>query len=125
HALTREILAAEPHLVTESEAVQDRSNIVLRAEAISHRAKDGTPLLTDVDLSIRSGWCTAIVGPSGAGKTTLARCLAGLTRPATGRIRLGGVWLALSAWQRSREHRRHVQYVHQDARAAFDQRKSV
>lgn len=125
HDRTREILAAEPHLVTETDVVRPRPSAVLHAEAIGHRAKDGTALLIGVDLTVRSGWCAAIVGPSGSGKTTLARCLAGLIRPDTGRIRLGDVRLAPSARHRTREHRRHVQYVHQDVRASFDQRKSV
>lgn len=46
-----------------------------------------------VDLDCRAGELTAIVGPSGAGKTTLIRMLAGLERPDRGRIALGGdVW---------------------------------
>ena len=45
-----------------------------------------------VDLTLEPG-VTALVGPSGAGKTTLLRLVAGLARPDTGTIRLGGVVL--------------------------------
>ncbi|PWJ19243.1 molybdenum ABC transporter ATP-binding protein [Jannaschia seohaensis] len=43
----------------------------------------------DVTLAASSG-VTAVFGPSGAGKTTLARCIAGLERPDSGRVALGG-----------------------------------
>jgi molybdate transport system ATP-binding protein len=47
----------------------------------------------DVDLSVASAGTLALVGPSGAGKSTVLRAIAGLARPAAGRIALGGtVW---------------------------------
>lgn len=45
-------------------------------------------------LRIRGGRTTAILGPNGSGKTTLLRVIAGLERPAAGRIRVGGTPLA-------------------------------
>jgi vitamin B12/bleomycin/antimicrobial peptide transport system ATP-binding/permease protein len=42
------------------------------------RLPDGRPLLTDLDLDIRSGESLLVKGPSGSGKTTLLRSLAGL-----------------------------------------------
>jgi vitamin B12/bleomycin/antimicrobial peptide transport system ATP-binding/permease protein len=42
------------------------------------RLPDGTPLLTDLDLDLRSGESLLVKGPSGSGKTTLLRSLAGL-----------------------------------------------
>lgn len=46
--------------------------------------------LSGVDLSISSGEMVALVGPSGSGKSTLISLLAGLMRPAAGRIAVGG-----------------------------------
>jgi ABC-type sulfate/molybdate transport systems ATPase subunit len=47
-----------------------------------------------VDLSVGSGETFALVGPSGAGKTTVLRVVAGLLRPRTGRVALDGeTWL--------------------------------
>jgi molybdate transport system ATP-binding protein len=46
----------------------------------------------------------ALVGPSGAGKSTVLRALAGLVRPASGRIALGGdVWFGPGRWVRPEE----------------------
>lgn len=42
--------------------------------------------LTDVDFGIRCGGCLALIGPNGAGKSSLMKALAGLVKPATGRI---------------------------------------
>jgi nitrate/nitrite transport system ATP-binding protein len=49
-----------------------------------------TDVLSDINLSISEGEFVAIVGYSGAGKTTLISMLAGLTAPDTGSITLGG-----------------------------------
>jgi ABC-type multidrug transport system fused ATPase/permease subunit len=49
------------------------------------------PALSDLNLRIEPGSTVGIVGPSGAGKTTLAELLLGLRRPTRGRITVGGV----------------------------------
>ncbi|MFI2780606.1 ABC transporter ATP-binding protein [Streptomyces sp. ALB3] len=91
-----------------------------------HRAGGGRVPVLGVDrLTLRSGECLAVVGRSGSGKTTLARCLAGLHRDHTGQIRLDGSVLPRSLRDRSREQLAAVQYVFQDARAAFDEHRPV
>jgi putative ABC transport system ATP-binding protein len=49
--------------------------------------------LTDVTISFPVGGFTAIMGPSGSGKSTLLQCAAGLDRPTTGRVVVGGTEL--------------------------------
>ncbi|MEO5898014.1 MAG: ABC transporter ATP-binding protein [Vicinamibacterales bacterium] len=46
--------------------------------------------LRGVDLEIAAGECMVLLGPSGCGKTTLLRLLAGLERPDSGTISIGG-----------------------------------
>ena len=47
----------------------------------------------ELDVALRVARTTALVGPSGAGKTSVLRSVAGLVRPAGGRIALeGDVW---------------------------------
>ncbi|MGW2224443.1 ABC transporter ATP-binding protein [Streptomyces formicae] len=54
----------------------------------------GPEVLRDVDLSVRPGERLAIVGPSGAGKTTLSRLLAGIDAPVKGSVTVGRVPIA-------------------------------
>ena len=51
---------------------------------------DGTPVLHDVDLVLEPGRSVALVGPSGAGKTTVVNLLLRFLDPTTGRVTLGG-----------------------------------
>lgn len=58
--------------------------------------------VSGVDLELPSGSITALVGESGAGKTTLARLLVGLARPESGRILINGqdlTQLAPDSWR--------------------------
>lgn len=52
------------------------------------------PVLRDLDLTVAPGEVVAVVGATGAGKSTLCQALAGLVEPAAGEILLGGVPLA-------------------------------
>ena len=54
------------------------------------RGRGAHVALADVSLSIRRSEFVVIVGPSGCGKTTLLRMVAGLTKPDTGSITIGG-----------------------------------
>lgn len=54
----------------------------------------GRDVLRGVDLTVRPGERLAVVGPSGAGKSTLGRLLAGVDRPRSGTVTVGGVPIA-------------------------------
>ena len=47
-------------------------------------------VLDDISLSVGNGEILAVVGPSGAGKTTLSRCVSFLERPSSGTVRVDG-----------------------------------
>lgn len=68
------------------------------------------------DLAIgRSDTVTVLFGPSGAGKTTILRCLAGLDHPDEGEIRVAGeTWVDTERRLRLPTHRRRVGFLHQD-----------
>lgn len=55
---------------------------------------DGVPALVDATLDVPDGSVVAVLGPSGCGKSTLLRAVAGLERPASGRIAWDGADLA-------------------------------
>ncbi|MEV7770911.1 nitrate/sulfonate/bicarbonate ABC transporter ATP-binding protein [Kitasatospora sp. NPDC086791] len=48
------------------------------------------PVLSGIDLTVRSGEIVALLGRSGSGKSTLLRCLAGLLPPGSGTVRYRG-----------------------------------
>ncbi|HSU76683.1 MAG TPA: ABC transporter ATP-binding protein [Burkholderiales bacterium] len=49
------------------------------------------PVLADITLDINAGDFTALMGPSGSGKTTLLNLIAGIDKPDSGVLRVGGV----------------------------------
>ena len=70
--------------------------------------------LDGVDVEFTRGSFTAIMGPSGSGKSTLMHCLAGLDRPTSGQIFLGGHSLStLNDKQLTRVRRDAVGFVFQ------------
>ena len=66
---------------------------VFCVDNLSHQygqAADARPILDGVRFDVRRGSFVCIVGPSGTGKTTLLRCLAGLQTPTGGQILFNG-----------------------------------
>jgi ATP-binding cassette, subfamily C, bacterial len=62
-------------------------------KGVSFGYVDGHLVLDDVDLDIAPGTTVALVGASGAGKTTLAKLVAGVHVPTAGTVRIGGATL--------------------------------
>ncbi|MBS0393045.1 MAG: ABC transporter ATP-binding protein [Proteobacteria bacterium] len=61
-------------------------------DGVTHRfAGAGVPALAQLTATIPAGGITGLVGPDGAGKTTLMRLMAGLLRPTAGTISVGGL----------------------------------
>ena len=66
--------------------------MILEGKGITfgYRGKKAAPVLDQVDITIRSGERVGLKGPSGRGKTTLCRLLAGYERPQKGEVLLDG-----------------------------------
>ncbi|RLV56797.1 ABC transporter ATP-binding protein [Aeromicrobium phragmitis] len=63
---------------------------VLRLTGVAHRYGDGPDVVRDVDLTIAPGEHVAVVGSTGAGKTTLASIVAGQVIPSHGEVTVAG-----------------------------------
>jgi len=73
---------------------RSRGQLALRGVTVRFGATDNAPALDGIDLDIRAGETVALVGPSGAGKTTLVNLLPRFLDPTAGSIALDGVELA-------------------------------
>ena len=62
----------------------------LELENVSHRYGGAAPALEDLNLAVEPGELVALLGPSGCGKTTALKVVAGLLRPTSGDVRVGG-----------------------------------
>jgi peptide/nickel transport system ATP-binding protein len=64
----------------------DTGTPLVKARIESHSYRKGLPVLRDIDLVLHAGVTTAVRGPSGVGKSTLARLVAGIERPDAGSV---------------------------------------
>jgi ATP-binding cassette subfamily C protein CydD len=70
-------------------SISHRGKIVFSDVSFTYPGKD-EPVLRDINLELPSGAVTALVGPTGAGKTTLSSLLMKFIVPQTGKIRIDG-----------------------------------
>ena len=111
--------AAEEFTATETVVQVDDLHVTFSGrEGGTARAVDG------VNLAIRKGEIIALVGESGCGKTTLARTILGLEKPASGEVRFHGAPLEYSG-RALKRYRKHVQLVLQDPTGSLNPRHSV
>ncbi|MBW7984118.1 ATP-binding cassette domain-containing protein [Enterobacillus tribolii] len=65
---------------------------VIELESLQkHFPARDTPAIADLTTVLRSGVVTGLIGPDGAGKTTLIRILAGLMTPTSGKVQVAGL----------------------------------
>ena len=93
--------------------------------ALFGRGRPPVDALKGVSLEVASGETLGIVGESGCGKTTLARCLVGLLRPSGGRVLVGGQPIEALVAKGPRALGRAVQYVFQDPISSLNPRRTI
>ncbi len=89
----------------------DRS---LQIRGLVKEYQRGVPVLKGIDLDIAGEGITAIIGPSGTGKSTLIRCINGLVEPTAGKIMFQGQNLAQLKGAELRAARRRIGMVFQE-----------
>lgn len=83
----------------------------LQVDQVGVRGPDGRPVLFGVSFEVSPGEMLGIIGPSGAGKTTLAKVLAGAIPTEAGTVRIDGA--AYSDWEPD-DLARHIGYLPQE-----------
>ena len=86
--------------------------LVIRALVKEYRP--GQPVLRGIDLTVPGSGLTAIIGPSGTGKSTLIRCINRLVPPTSGEILFRGEDLTRLSGARLRRARRRIGMVFQE-----------
>ncbi|HLF50075.1 MAG TPA: phosphonate ABC transporter ATP-binding protein [Methylomirabilota bacterium] len=74
---------------------------------------DGTAAIDGISLTVGRGEQVAVIGPSGAGKTTLFRMLNLTLRPTSGTLTIGGADVAALSDGEMRRHRRNIGTIYQ------------
>lgn len=87
---------------------------ILEIRGLVKEYQPGTPVLRGIDLAIAAQGMTAVIGPSGTGKSTLLRCINRLVEPTRGSIALGGEELTTLRGAALRRARRRIGMVFQE-----------
>ncbi|WP_055360893.1 phosphonate ABC transporter ATP-binding protein [Limnohabitans sp. 103DPR2] len=87
---------------------------LLSIKGLYKEYRPGEPVLKNINLEIEASGLTAIIGPSGTGKSTLIRCINRLIDPTAGQIKLRGEDLAQLKGKSLREARCHIGMVFQE-----------
>src|SRR6185312_7444036 len=109
-----ELLATQSRIVAPREPVAlppPRGEVVFRDVTFSYPSRPATPALDRFSLAVRPGEVLALVGPSGAGKTTVFQLLLRFYDPSSGSVMIDGVDARAAD---PRELRRRVAVVAQD-----------
>lgn len=88
----KEILSKESDLVCAKELRKDYSHddTILRFEDVGFAYEDGVEVLRNVSFSVAKGETVAIIGPTGGGKSTIARLAMRLYDPTSGKVYIDG-----------------------------------
>jgi len=93
------LLASQPPAAPSTELPAPRGELVAERIVFGLRGSE-RPIIRGVSFALPAGEALGMIGPSAAGKTTLARLLVGVWKPNSGAVRLDGADVA--SWPRER-----------------------
>ncbi|NYI26284.1 dipeptide ABC transporter ATP-binding protein [Aeriscardovia aeriphila] len=133
HPYTRMLLDAVPKLTVDSESeasptADSQAPALVQLEHVSlsysHRAQ-AKLALHDISLRIGAGETLALVGESGAGKTTIGKVISGQLTPQQGTVLIGGDNLAGLKGKKLRQARSSIGFVFQNSSSALVPTKTI
>ena len=133
HPYTRMLLDAVPKLTVDSESeasptADSQAPALVQLEHVSlsysHRAQ-ATLALHDISLRISAGETLALVGESGAGKTTIGKVISGQLTPQQGTVLIGGDNLAGLKGKKLRQARSSIGFAFQNSSSALVPTKTI
>jgi phosphonate transport system ATP-binding protein len=104
-------MTAAPAVVAATSEGDSRALLIRK---LRKEYRPGVPVLKDIDLAIPGRGMTAVIGPSGTGKSTLIRCINRLVEPTAGEILFRGQDLAKLSGLALRQARRRIGMVFQE-----------
>lgn len=91
---------------------RDGDSLLRLEQACFEYSRTTAPVLVGINMTVPSGQCTALIGESGSGKTTILRLSTGTLQPTSGAVTLAGHNLAIRAGVKAA--RRLVRTIYQD-----------
>ncbi len=100
-------------------------HFTVKSASLMSRRRDEVRAVNGVTLELRKGETLGLVGETGCGKSTLARCIARLGDVTSGRIEFDGVDITNLPGRRMRPVRREIQMIFQDPYGSLNPRRRV
>lgn len=133
HPYTRKLVDSVPGLEPRAEEITGDRPVTLSVDGLSKTYKSSSFFgkrreviaVDNVDFEIRTGSILGVIGESGSGKTTVARCVMRLVEPSGGSIGLGGADLAGSSRSGLHQSRKNIQMVFQDPYRSLSPRRPI
>jgi peptide/nickel transport system ATP-binding protein len=133
HPYTQRLVSARRSLLKAGPLRSPRAEaqplVAVESLSVDYLARSffGTPFraVNDATFTLEAGRTLGILGESGSGKSTVAAAIAGLRRPAAGRIRLLGCELTPRGWQLPPALRRRCQLIFQNPYGALNPRLTI